>query len=321
MAKKRDFYEVLGISRDCDASAIKKAYRKLAKKYHPDTNKADTAAEEKFKEITEAYDILSDTKKRELYDRYGMPAFECGFDEEVLKKAASYRNYGKQGGYEEYHFEGNDMDLNDLFDDLFGGSVYGFTSWGKGSGSKRQSRQRYHQGFAQGRDVNAQLDISFDEAVSGCDKMISYQDEKGITQTLKVHIPAGIDTGKKIRLSGKGAGGINGGRPGDLYLEVKVGRKAGFERKGRDVYSCVQIPFTTAVFGGEVIVPTLYGNVSCKIKEGTQSGTKIRLKGRGIVAMNQPSVRGDQYVTVQIQVPRHLNSEARRRLKEYQQAV
>lgn len=364
MAKKRDFYEVLGLSKGADPAAIKKAYRKLAKKYHPDTNKGSASLEEKFKEITEAYEILSDAEKKKLYDKYGMLAFECGFDAEMLRKrdafeqacgSAGYgpgtgfgpfRAYGGggspfdgfegsfgssggrgfktytadgKGGYTEYHFQGNGVDMDDLLRGMFGEDSHGY-----GRSGSRTGRE-YGGGFAgqpvKGQDVSAKLSVSFDEAVHGCDKLISYQDEKGRPQTLKVHIPAGIDTGKKIRLSGKGTEGLNGGAPGDLYIEVTVGEKAGYERKGRDVYTSIQIPYTTAVFGGEVIVPTLYGNVSCKIKEGTQSGSKIRLKGKGISAMNQPSVRGDQYVTVQIQVPKHLNPEARQKLREYQKAV
>lgn len=351
MAQKRDFYEALGVGRNADAGEIKKAYRKLAKKYHPDTNKGNASAEEKFKEITEAYEILSDAEKRKLYDQFGMAAFEAGFDPEAYRKAYraygnagrdAYRTYGSAGqgryrsysnadpgGYREYHFEGSDMD--DLFRDLFGGNhrASGFGGAGN-TGSAAQGDFEYgfrngfdhfaHQSY-KGQDVSAHLDITFDEAVSGCDKIISYQDEKGDKQSLKVHIPAGIDTGKRIRLTGRGAAGMNGGPAGDLYLEVTVGEKAGYERKGQDVYTSIHIPYTTAVFGGEVIVPTLYGKVSCKIREGTQSGTKIRLKGKGIVFMNQPSVHGDQYVTVQIQVPRSLNPEAERKLREYQKAV
>ena len=143
-------------------------------------------------------------------------------------------------------------------------------------------------------------------------------DGKGGTQSLKVHIPAGIDTGKSIRLKGKGNPGVNGGENGDLFLKVKVAEKPGFERKGMDVYTTVSVPFTTAVFGGEAVVNTLYGNVLCKIREGTQSGTKIRLRGKGIVSMKDPQVHGDQYVTVQIDVPRNLSAEAKQKLREFE---
>ncbi|MGN0413487.1 MAG: DnaJ C-terminal domain-containing protein [Lachnospiraceae bacterium] len=300
MAQKRDFYEVLGVDRNADMTAIKSAYRKLAKKYHPDINKDDPKADEKFKEITEAYEVLSDEEKRKLYDQSGMADSDS------------------------FHFQGSDIDdlLKNFFGDEFetghqGGFGYGFG----GTENRGFDDFSFHRRPYEGRDVSARIQIGFDEAVFGCDKMITYQDENGKIQSLQVHIPAGIDNGKKIRLKGKGTNGKNGGGSGDLYLEVQVGNKEGYERKGQDVYSTIQIPYTTAVFGGEVIVPTLYGQVSCRIKEGTQSGTKIRLRGKGIPYMEHPSNKGDQYVTVEILVPRSLNHTAKQKLREYQQAV
>lgn len=295
MAGKRDYYEVLGVNRDADDNAIKKAYRKLAKKYHPDVNKGNAQAEEKFKEVTEAYEILSDPEKRKLYDRFGHGAFDGS-------AAGSQGNHN----YREYHFEGGDMD--DILKNMFGGGFWG------GSFGGRSFRQK-------GSDLKAEISISFDDAVFGCDKVINLGNADGSgSHSVKVHIPAGIDSGKSIRLRGKGSPGINGGEPGDLMLQVKVGEKPGFERKGMDVYTTVNIPFTTAVFGGEAVVQTLYGRVVCKIAEGTQSGTKIRLRGKGIVSMSNPNVHGDQYVSVQIQVPRDLNDEAKRKLKEFERA-
>ena len=137
---------------------------------------------------------------------------------------------------------------------------------------------------------------------------------------MQVHIPAGIENGKSIRLRGRGMPGVGGGSPGDLLLKVVVGDRPGFERKGADIYTTASIPFTTAVFGGEAIIQTLYGGVQVKIPEGTQSGSKIRLKGKGVAAMKNPETRGDQYVSIQIEVPRNLNEEARKKLKEYEQA-
>ena len=169
--------------------------------------------------------------------------------------------------------------------------------------------------------INASVSVTFDEAAFGCDKRITLQDQSGKAQTLEVHIPAGIDSGKSIRLRGKGMPGTGKGGAGDLLLKVTVQPKAGYERKGMDVYTTVSIPYTTAVFGGEARVHTLYGDVMCKIKEGTQSGSKIRLRGKGIVSMKDANVHGDQYVTVQIQVPRHLNAEARQKLMEYKKAA
>ena len=167
------------------------------------------------------------------------------------------------------------------------------------------------------------MTVGFDEAAFGCDKVIRLQDPSnpnGSVQSLQVHIPAGIDTGKSVRLRGKGMPGINGGEAGDLLLKVTVAGKPGYERKGMDVYTTVRVPFITAVLGGETVVRTLYGDVICKIKEGTQSGSKIRLRGKGIVSMKDSSVHGDQYVTVEVDVPRHLSPAAKQKLKEFEAA-
>ena len=295
MSRKRDYYEVLGLDKSADVAAIKKAYRKLAKKYHPDTNAGNPQAEEKFKEVTEAYNVLSDEEKKKLYDRFGHAAFEEGAGD-------GHFQGNPQGSYQEFHFDGADVDLDDLFGNFFGG------------GFRREAFS------GKGQDVTACVEVSFEEAALGCEKTIRFQHPDGTMQSLQVHIPAGIDHGQKVRLRGKGMPGRNGGEAGSLLLEVQVRESASFERKGMDVYSTVNVPFITAALGGEVIVNTLYGKVSCKIKEGTQSGTKIRLRGKGIVSMKNPSVKGDQYVTVEIQVPRHLNPEAKKKLKEFYDA-
>ena len=165
------------------------------------------------------------------------------------------------------------------------------------------------------------MDVTFEEAALGADKVISFRSPDGSQQSLKVHIPAGIDSGQKIRLRGKGMPGKNGGQAGNMLLEVTVQSKPGFERKGTDLYTTVEIPFETAALGGEAIVPTLTGKVSCKIKEGTQSGTKIRLKGKGIVSMKNPSQKGDEYAVIQIRVPKHLTPDAKQKLTEYAKAA
>lgn len=314
MSAKRDYYEVLGVSRNADEAQIKKAYRKLAKKYHPDTNAGDANAEQKFKEVTEAYTILSDKEKRKMYDQFGHAAFDqsAGADAGSGGTGGFWRTYGgPQGGYQEYHFEGGSMD--DIFGDIFGDIFH--------SGAGGKSRTSYG-GFQQkGSDVRAEVTVGFDEAAFGCDKVIRLQDPSGLSgsiQSLQVHIPAGIDTGKLIRLKGKGMPGANGGAAGDLLLKVTVAGKPGYERKGMDVYTTVRIPFATAALGGEAVVQTLYGNVLCKIREGTQSGSKIRLRGKGIVSMSDPSVHGDQYVTVEVDVPQRLSPEARQKLREFE---
>ena len=324
MSEKRDYYEVLGVSRNADDAQIKKAYRKLAKKYHPDTNAGDADAEQKFKEVTEAYTVLSDKEKRKMYDQFGHAAFDqtAGAGAGTGGPGGGFwRTYGgPQGGYQEYHFEGGNMD--DIFGDIFGDIFHhgtggaGRTSYGAGTGGTSRGRSQ-----RKGSDVRAEVMVGFDEAAFGCDKVIRLQDPSnpnGGVQSLQVHIPAGIDTGKSIRLKGKGMPGVNGGEAGDLLLKVTVAGKPGYERKGMDVYTTVRVPFTTAVLGGEAVVRTLYGNVICKIREGTQSGSKIRLRGKGIVSMKDPSVHGDQYVTVEIDVPQNLSPEAKQKLREFE---
>lgn len=374
MAEKRDYYEVLGVSRSADDNTIKKAYRKLAKKYHPDTNGGDPKAEQKFKEVTEAYNVLSDKEKRKLYDQFGHAAFD-GSAPGAGAQGGAYEGpfqggfggfggfgggaNGSNGSYQEYHFSGDDMD--DILKNMFGGGAGnfrqgrtsdggtyysyssngntggrsqggfsgGFSGFGRGgNGSGFGYGSGFGDGFgagsgyqSKGEDLHANVSITFDEAAFGCDKRITLTDGHGGNKTLQVHIPAGIDTGKSVRLRGKGQPGIGGGQAGDLLLEVTVGSRPGYERKGSDVYTTVNIPYTTAVFGGEATVETLYGNVVCKIREGTQSGTKIRLKGKGIVSMKDPKVHGDQYVTVQIQVPTGLSEEAKQKLREFQRAA
>ena len=337
MSAKRDYYEVLGVSRDADKNTIKKAYRKLAKKYHPDTNQGNAQAAERFKEATEAYNILSDPEKKKMYDQFGHAAFDgSGAAGGAYGGAYSrngggtYQYAGPDGTFHEYHFEGNG-DMDDFLKNIFGGSFGGFggatRSSSKGSRSgfsgsgfgESGSYANYSQG---GADVTAEITVGFDEAAFGCEKVIHLTENNGkaVGKALKVKIPAGIDTGKSIRLRGKGNPGINGGKAGDLLLKVKVASKPGYERKGMDVYTTVRVPFTTAVLGGEAKVETLHGNVLCKINPGTQSGTKIRLRGKGIVSMKDKNQHGVQYVTVQIDVPGNLSEEAKRKLREFEVA-
>ena len=331
MAVKRDYYDVLGIDRNADEKTIKKAYRKLAKKYHPDTNAGNPDAADKFKEVNEAYDILSDPKKKKMYDQFGHAALEAGADPGADAGAGGFGGFqsGGNGSYQEFHFNGENMD--DIFGDIFGNMFHGSHGGGFHSGFGGSGFHSgcgfggvHQQDFPQkGSDVKASINVTFDEAAFGADKRISLSSpdgSSGAPQTLQVHIPAGIDTGKSIRLKGKGMPGTGGGEPGDLLLKVTVGTRPGYERKGSDVYTTISIPYTTAVFGGEATVPTLYGNVICKIREGMQSGSKIRLRGKGIVSMKNPSIRGDQYVTIQIQVPQNLNYTAKEKLHEYARA-
>ena len=379
MILKRDYYEVLGVNKNADAATIKKAYRKLAKKYHPDSNEGNASAAEHFKEVNEAYDVLSDEKKRKLYDQFGHAAFEEGAGNYGNAQGSPFGSgfggsqggpfgsgfggaqgnpfgggfhgsYSDGNGYHEYHFE-NGEDMDDILKNIFGGGFKkskssggfgssgfggsgfhgsGFGGFGSngtdgfGSGFGTGGSDFHSQGFggsysSKGEDLHAEVTVSFDEAAFGGKKVIRLQSSNGGVQNYEVNIPAGIESGKSIRLKGKGYPGVGGGEAGDLLLKVNVQDKPGYKREGRDVYTTVNIPFTTAVFGGEAKVHTIYGDVLCNIKPGTQSGTKIRLRGKGIVAMNNPSVHGDEYATVQIEVPTNLTPEARRKLKEFEQ--
>ena len=336
--EKRDYYQVLGVSRDADAAAVKRAYRKLAKQYHPDTNAGNPRAEEAFKEVSEAYAVLSDEKKRKLYDQFGHAAFEGGEpDYEAYERARNAQGgagafRGGPGGYQSYHFEGSGEDMDDILRKFFGGSAHGFSGdpfeglhqggfqGGPRCGSYGGFQGGSYGGFSsRGEDLRAEVEVTFEEAAFGGKKSIRLRGEDGSVRSYEVRIPAGIESGKTIRLKGKGMPGEGGGEAGDLLLKVRVGEKPGYRREGNDVYTTVTIPFTTAVFGGEVPIETLYGRVLCKIREGTQSGTKIRLRGKGIVSMKNPSVRGDQYAVVEIGVPRNLSPEEKQKLREFEQ--
>lgn len=326
---KRDYYEVLGIDKKADDKTIKRAYRKLAKKYHPDTNPGDKQAEQKFKEVTEAYNVLGDEKKRKLYDQYGFAAFEEGAAGGAYGGAGAgsgFGGFGGNGGYQEFHFKGGQNgNMDDIFGDIFGDMFHGRSSSGFGGQGFKQS---YGSGFgggsfkSKGQDLHAEIRVSFEGAAFGCEKVINLSSGQGTpAQSLKVRVPAGIEDGKSIRLRGKGGPGMNGGEAGDLLLKIHVDEKPGYERKGMDVYTTISVPFTTAVFGGEAIVNTLKGSVKCKIPAGIQSGSKIRLRGKGIVSMKDPSVHGDMYAAVQIQVPRNLSPEAKQKLREFEKIV
>ena len=362
MASKRDFYEVLGIKKGASQSEIKKAYRKMAKKYHPDTNAGDEAAAEKFKEVSEAYSVLNDPEKKKLYDQFhaafdgtGQPggsygagfggAGSSGFGGFGGTGGSGFSGFsqGPDGSYQEYHFDGNMDDiLKDIFGHGFSGSgsgASGFsgfsgtsgTSGFSGSSGKGFSGGSGFSGFGRGagygsfpqdgENVHADIDVTFDEAAFGGDRYFDLKDPAGKKQSIKVHIPAGIDNGQSIRLRGKGMPGANGGKAGDLLLKVHVAARPGFERKGMDVYAPVRVPFTTAVLGGKVEVQTLRGKVKCNIKPGTQSGTKLRLRDKGIVSMKDRATFGCHYAVVEIDVPKNLSDDAKQKLAEFDRAA
>lgn len=298
---KRDYYDILGIQKSADEKEIKHAYRKLAKKYHPDSNAGDAYAEQQFKDVTEAYDVLSDPEKRKLYDRFGHAAFDGSMGTE---------NAGA-GGFGSGWNAGGDM--GDIFEDLFGGGFGQRWGFGQEQGFHQNRSSGWHM-ESRGSDLESEITISFEEAAFGCKKRFSF--EGNSRSSIEVQIPAGIDEGQKVRLKGKGYPGTGGMPAGDLYVAVHIAEKPGYERKGMDVYTTESIPYTTAVLGGDAIFHTLYGEVKCRVPAGTQSGSKIRLKQKGIVSMKDSAIHGDAYVTIQIAVPKNVTPQQRKVLEE-----
>lgn len=335
MSAKRDYYEILGLDKKATDASIKKAYRKLAKKYHPDSNPNDKEAEKRFKEVTEAYNVLSNKEKKKLYDQFGHAGLDpngpfanggaYGTSGNYTGAGGSRNSYAYRspdGTYQEFHFEGGDM--NDIFGDMFG-DIFHHTHSGSSAGARSGFGNGFGNGFSgqnykqKGEDLHTEIDVSFHDAAFGCDKVIHLTNPStGQTQSLQVHIPAGIDDGKSVRLKEKDIPESAGGPAGDLFLKVHIQNSTAFTRKGLDIYTTKRVPFTTAALGGEALVSTLDGQVLCKVRPGTQSGSKIRLKGKGIVSMQNPSVHGDLYVTIQIDVPKNLSPEAQKKLKEFE---
>lgn len=354
MADKRDYYEVLGVQKGASDDEIKKAYRKSAKQYHPDLHPGDKVAEEKFKEVNEAYEVLSDSQKRARYDQFGHAGVDPNFN---------------PGGGSPF---GQDMDIGDIFNSFFGG-------FGGFGGSRRQNPNAPRRG----NDVETQVSITMEEAATGCKKTISYQNVEvcgdchgtgaqkgtqaktctacggtgrvtvsqrspfGVVQTQRacdacrgkgkiienpcracngngrirktkkvdVTIPAGISEGQILNVGGHGNSGINGGPSGDLHVYISIKKHDIFERRGDDVWCEMPITFVQAALGAEVIVPTLDGKVSYTVHEGTQPGDVFKLKGKGFPHLNGRG-RGDQYVKMNIEVPRSLSSKQKDMLKQ-----
>ncbi|MDD6211627.1 MAG: molecular chaperone DnaJ [Clostridiales bacterium] len=355
---KRDYYEVLGVPKDADDAALKKAYRVLAKKYHPDTNPDNPEAEAKFKEASEAYAILSDPEKRQKYDQFGHAAFENG-------GAGGYQSYSDMGDI-----------FGDIFGDLFGGGFGG-------------SRGRRANAPMKGANLRASVRITFEEAIFGVEKELemNLKDEcthchgtgakegtspqtcsrcngsgqvvytqqsmfgmvrnvqpcpecggkgtvikekcthcygTGYTQSKKkiqVTIPAGIDNGQSIRIRGKGEPGQNGGERGDLLVEVVVSNHPTFKRQDTNIYSTVPISFVQAALGGTIQINTVDGPVEYEVKPGTQTDTRIRLKGKGVPYLRNKNVRGDHYVTLVVSVPERLNENQKEALRAFDEAM
>jgi len=300
--EKRDLYAVLGVARDADAETLRKAYRKLARRLHPDVNPGDKAAEERFKEVSEAYDVLSDAEKRRNYDEFGEVALQGGFDAEKARRAREAfgaRFGGEPGGPGGYEFRsGEPFEFGDL-DDLLGRFGFGGRGGGRAAGLR-------------GSDLEATLELDFMEAAKGGEKRLTLQlageDGRPQTQTLTVRIPPGVGDGGRIRLRGKGAPGLGGGPAGDLWATVRVRPHAVFRREGRDLIVDVPVTIAEAVRGAKIEVPTLDGRATVTVPPGTDSGKKLRLRGKGIPdpAGKAP---GDLYVVIQVRVPKQLDAD------------
>lgn len=297
MAEKRDYYEVLGLKKDASEDEIKKAFRKKAMQYHPDKNPGDKVSEDKFKEVNEAYGVLTDADKRDKYDKFGF----AGIDPNAAFGGDQGQGTGNYGGYQYQtysKFDGADSDIfkgfsGSEFEDLFG-NVFG----GGGFGSaQRKSQPR------KGPDLQTGITITFEEAAFGAKKQIRLNGK-----TISVTIPEGIDDGSKISLKGQGQPGFNGGPNGNLIIEVKTRPHSKFTRKGADLYIDVPITLTQAALGTSIVVPTLKDKVSYKVPAGTQPDTLFRLKGKGIKDWKSKKL-GDLYVKVLVKIPTNLTKE------------
>ena len=298
----KDYYQILGVSRDATTDEIKKAYRKLAAKYHPDKNPGDKSAEEKFKEINEAKEVLTDPEKRKLYDQFGK-------DWEYYKQAGAQGNFDwskyaqQQGGGRAYTYSGNIEDMEDLFG---GGGFSDFFDllFGGGGGARtrtRHGRTRTRPTSQKGQDYAAEVFISLEEAYHGTSRQLNVDG-----QTIKINLKPGVADGQKLKVSGKGGPGVGGGQKGDLYITVKVYPHPLFERKGDDLYTDVKVDLYTAVLGGKVEVNTFKGKVKVDIAPGTNPGKVLKLKGLGMPNYKHPSTYGDLYVKINVEIPKDL---------------
>lgn len=280
-----DYYSVLGIDRNASEEEIKKAYRKLARKHHPDLNPNDREAQKKFQQINEANEVLGDPEKRKKYDQYGKDWKHA----EQFEQARQKGGYGNFGGGQEFGsgFESGEFtDFSDFFTSMFG----------SGAGGRRQGRAAF-----KGQDYQAELHLGLREAAVTHQQTLTIHDKK-----VRITIPAGVEDEQKIKLKGYGAPGYNSGPPGDLYITFKIAGDPHFKRLGSDLYSTAAVDLYTAVLGGETTVATLDGKVKLKIAPGTQNGTKLRVKGKGFPVYKKDGVYGDLYVTLSVDIPSHL---------------
>ena len=312
----KDYYKILGVSKSASADEIKKAYRKLALKYHPDRNKDDKSAEAKFKEISEAYAVLSDPEKKKQYDMFGADGFQNRFTQEDIFKGFDFGSIFREFGF---GGAGRNRDIfSHIFDGLGGTDQFSYRTGGSPFGSARSSSHNYMK-HVKGQDLVYELPVTLEDLSKTTDKIISYQVE-GRQERVSVKIPGGAPDGLKLRLRQKGHPGPYGGPPGDLYIKIKVLDHPIFRREKDDLYFKQKISFSDAVLGTEIEVPTIdQKKLKLKIPPGTQCNAKLRLKGYGLPHMKGGG-RGDAYAEISISVPRTLNKEQKSLVKSLKKA-
>jgi curved DNA-binding protein len=316
MVDYKDYYKILGVSKDASADEIKKKYRSLARKFHPDANPDDPKAEEKFKEIGEAYEVLKDSQKRAKYD-------QLGSNWKQYERAGA--GFGQQGAT--YDFRGSGFDFGDMgggfsdfFEMFFGkGSEERFSGMYSQQAGGQQDKRSWRSRRAapqKGQDVESKISITLREAYSGTKRTLQFKDETNRTRTLEVKIPKGIKEGGRIRLTGEGAKSASGGPSGDLYLKVDILPHQFLKRKEDDLHMDVPVTITESVFGATIDVPTFEGKVNVKLPAGTQSGKRLRLKGKGMPKL-KTGERGDLYIKVKVVIPSKLEEEQKKILEEF----
>lgn len=287
----KDYYTILGVAKSASQADIKKAYRSLAKKYHPDKNKGDKASEDKFKDISEAYDVLGDAEKRKQYDQLGANW------KQYQQGGGQQRPYSRPSGGGFQGFGGDAADgfggggFSDFFQQFFNGGG-GFGS----QGGRTRS--------AKGQDYEADMEISLQEAYSGTSRLLNLNN-----QQLRITTKPGVEDGQVLRITGKGAPALGGGTNGDLYIKIAVSSDPDFERKGNDLYTSLPISLYTALLGGDAQVNTLSGQLKLRIPEGTQIGKTFRLRGKGMPHYGKPDQYGDLYVKIEVRLPANLSTE------------
>jgi DnaJ-class molecular chaperone len=292
----QDYYQRLGVTRQATAEEIKRAYRRLARQYHPDHNPGDKAAEEKFKQVNEAFEVLSDSSKRKLYDEFGPDAAKLGWDEKKAEQFRAYKNgafRGAPGGFGgftvDFGGDGGTVDFESLLGEMFG-----------------MGRSGRRAGPRAGGDLISEMEVTLQEAVLGGTRTLHVNGRR-----LEVKIPPGVETGSRIRLAGQGEPGERGGPPGDLYVDITVQPHPRVRREGNDLYMDLPVTVKEALLGAEIRVPIFGGSGAVTVPPGTQSGTRLRLKGKGVPSL-KGGPPGDFYLVLQVKLPEKVDEAARR---------